>query len=503
MLSNVNFSPGIYVLFTVILIIVTVALTMYLGYRVIKERRHYREEAFTLIDGLLTKSEIYTSITSYLSKATKDTIFALYLIDLDKFSDVVNAFGQKQSEKILEKITQRIIPLIPKRTQIARVDKDQFLIFFRGEHNRSEYLNMAKDIQKAINTPLPIFHNTTIQVSSSIGISFYPAHGETWKQLQKSLDIALYIAKREGGNRIILYSDEMSATEGENLQYYHQIKEAIENKEFVLYYQPIINVKDQTIFGGEALLRWNHPEHGTLTPQHFINILEQSGDINWVGIWGLEELIKTHNILTKRFPDYDIKLSFNLSPKQLTNERLAVDFEKVLKRYKMHAKNIVLEIIEFAVFERYSVIHNNIKQLKELGFQIAIDGLGLDYNTLTKLEYLPIDIIKLDRSFLQTDSESMMRDKFAQMLVDFANTTDKHVVAEGVENKELLDLVSKHNINIIQGYYFCKPIPEADFLSYISNEEWKSKLIVETEPTQEEENLDNQPAEEEQTSEPE
>ncbi|HPX20326.1 MAG TPA: diguanylate cyclase, partial [Bacilli bacterium] len=121
MLSNVNFSPGIYVLFTVIVIIVTVAVTLYLGYRVIQERRHYREEAFTLIDGLLTKSEIYTSITSYLSKAPKDTLFALYLIDLDKFSDVVNAFGQKQSEKILEKITQRIIPLLPKRTQIARV----------------------------------------------------------------------------------------------------------------------------------------------------------------------------------------------------------------------------------------------------------------------------------------------------------------------------------------------------------------------------------------------
>lgn len=501
MLSNVNFSPGIYVLFTVIVIIVTVAVTLYLGYRVIQERRHYREEAFTLIDGLLTKSEIYTSITSYLSKAPKDTLFALYLIDLDKFSDVVNAFGQKQSEKILEKITQRIIPLLPKRTQIARVEKDQFLIFFRGEHTRSEYLNMAKDIQKAIYSPLPIFHNTTIQISSSIGISFYPAHGETWKQLQKSLDIALYIAKREGGNKIILYSDEMSATEGENLQYYHQIKEAIENKEFVLYYQPIINVKDKTIFGAEALLRWNHPEHGTLAPQHFINILEQSGDINWVGIWGLEELIKTHLTLTKRFPEYDIKLSFNLSPKQLTNERLAVDFEKVLKRYKMSAKNFVLEIIEFAVFERYSVIHNNIKQLKELGFQIAIDGLGLDYNTLTKLEYLPIDIIKLDRSFLQSDNESLMRDKFAQMLVDFADATNRLVVAEGVENQEMLKLVSDHKIGIVQGYYFSKPIPELDFLTYITKEEWLEKMNIEEVPNQKEEISGNQTSEGEDNSE--
>ena len=323
MLSNVNFSPGIYVLFTVIVIIVTVAVTLYLGYRVIQERRHYREEhpdrRFAQIGNLHF---------DYLVFVQPPKIRFCFVFN--RFRQIFRCrqcFRPKAKRENPGKNHPTDYSAASKRTQIARVEKDQFLIFFRGEHTRSEYLNMAKDIQKAIYSPLPIFHNTTIQVSSSIGISFYPAHGETWKQLQKSLDIALYIAKREGGNKIILYSDEMSATEGENLQYYHQIKEAIENKEFVLYYQPIINVKDKTIFGAEALLRWNHPEHGTLAPQHFINILEQSGDINWVGMWGLEELIKTHLTLTKLFPEYDIKLSFNLSPKQLTNERLAVDLK--------------------------------------------------------------------------------------------------------------------------------------------------------------------------------
>lgn len=467
------FSDGAYVFFTILLFIFTILLTIFLYFRFKKEHRSYKEEMAIMIDGLLSKSEINTAITTFLSKASRDTVFALIYIDLDRFMDVVNAFGQKEAERILEKIAKKIVDVLPKKAQLARYQMDEFIVFLKEEYTRLEYLESAKAILTIISEPIAIYHNTSIQVTGSVGLSFYPKHGNSLKQLLNSLKIAVYIAKREGGNRTVIYSDEMSETESENVEYYYQIKEAIKKKEFLLYYQPIIDAKNNKIAGAEALLRWHHPEHGVLAPFQFINILEQSGDINWVGLWGLESLIMAYNELKIEFSSYNLQLSLNLSPKQLMNESLAVDFQKIIRKHKMNAKNITLEIVEFVMFENYTVIKKNIKQLKELGFQLAIDGIGLDYNTLTKLEYLPIDIIKLDRTFVERDGDSFMKEKFTNMLVEFAKNNNRTIIAEGIENKEILDIVLAHGIDLVQGYFYSKPISIEDYKAYIKDEGWK------------------------------
>lgn len=469
------FSDGAYIFFTILFIIATILITIFLFMRFRKEHKTYKEEMTIMMDGLLTKSEINTAISSFLTKAARDTVFALFYIDLDKYSEILNAFGQKESERILEKIAHKIVGILPKKTQLARYQMDEFIVFLKEEYTRLEYLEIAKAILTVINEPITIYHNTTIQVTGSIGLSIFPKHGSTLKQLLNSLKIAVYIAKREGGNRTIIYSDEMSEKESENVEYYYQIKEAIKKKEFLLYYQPIINYQEKNIVGAEALLRWHHPEHGVLSPFQFINILEQSGDINWVGLWGLESVILSFLELKLEFPHLDLNLSLNLSPKQLMNETLAVEFQKILKKHKMHAKNITLEIAEFVMFEHYTVIKQNIKQLKELGFTLAIDGIGLDYQTLTKLEYLPVDIIKLDRNFIEREGDSFMKEKFTDLLVDFAKNNKRTIIAEGIENKEILETVKAHGIDLVQGFYFSKPISIEEFKAYIRNERWKKE----------------------------
>ena len=287
-----------------------------------------------------------------------------------------------------------------------------------------------------------------------------------------SLKLATYLIKKNGGNNIRVYSDEMNTEGGEHVEYYYQIKHAIQHKEFQLYYHPMIDVKNNDIYGVESLIRWNHPEHGLLSPFKFLGIMEQSGDINWIGLWGLETVIKTYQELKQEFPKKEFKFSINLSPKQLMNESLSQNFQKLLKKYRMNADAIVLEVIEFAVFDKPMQIHKTLADLKKMGFQIAIDGFGLDFSTLSRAQSLDIDIIKLDNEFLK-EEESYMKAKFAQLLVDFASKNEYTVICEAIENKQMLDEARKYNINIMQGFYFTKPLSAEALRGYIGTESWK------------------------------
>jgi len=396
-------------------------------------------------------------------------------IDLDKFSDFINAFGKDESESILNKIAKNISKVLPRDVKIARMQTDEFLIFFNHEYDRSETVDFAHKIKEAMLKPIRLFGDTNVKTTASIALSFYPAHGKTMKDLMNSLLLATYIIKRNGGNGIRIYSEEMSNQGGEHVEYYYQIKHAISQKEFQLFYHPIINVETQELFGVESLIRWNHPEHGLLSPFKFLGIMEQSGDIHWMTLWGLETIIKASNELKQYFPTQDISFSMNISPKQLMNNDIAKDMQKVLRKYKANAKNFVLEVIEFALFEKQETIFKNLKALKEIGFQIAIDGFGLDYHTLSKVNDLQVDIIKLDNQFLK-EEDDYMKTKFAKLLVEFASTHDTLVVCEMIEDKDMMEKALSYGINIQQGFYFTKPISAESLRVYIGSESWRESI---------------------------
>ncbi len=455
-----------------IALIVTLAFLYFIAKSFFKEKARIKEEKALAIEGVLSKSEVSSIITSYITRIGKDGQFSLIYIDLDKFSDFVNAFGQVESEKILEKVVKNIEFTLPKSVKIARMQNDEFMVFLSMEYDRTEVVDLANKIKTAIARPIKLFGDTQINATASIAIVFFPHHGTNVKLLMDSLKLATYVIKKNGGDAIRVYSDEMSNQAGEHVEYYYQIKHAIQHREFQLYYHPIIDVNQNTLYGAEALIRWNHPEHGVLSPFKFLGIMEQSGDIHWIGLWGLETLIKTYQELKQEFSNMDIKFSMNLSPKQLMSESLPLDFQKILKKYRMNASNIILEIIEFAVFERHNMIFKNINKLKELGFHIAIDGFGLDYNTLNKIEKLNIDIIKLDNEFLK-EEESYMKAKFASLLVEFAEKHNYTVICEMIEDKAMMDEAKNYHVSKMQGYYFSKPLSAESFKSYIKTEQWK------------------------------
>jgi diguanylate cyclase (GGDEF)-like protein len=466
-------SNGLTLGLTIIVLLLMVALIYVMAHSFFREQKRIQEEKALSIEGVLSRTEITSMITSYMARVGKEGQFSLIYIDLDKFSDFINAFGQVESEKILEKIIKNIEYVTPKGVKIARLQNDEFLIFLTMDYDRTEVVDLGNKLKVAIGRSIKLFGDTQINATGSIAIAFYPVHGSTLKDMLDSLKIATYIIKKNGGNAVRVYNEEMSNQAGEHVEYYYQIKHAIQHKEFQLFYHPMINVKTNNLYGVEALIRWNHPEHGLLSPFKFLGIMEQSGDINWIGLWGIETLIKTYQELKQEFPKKEILFSMNLSPKQLMNESIAVDFQKILKKYRMNADSIILEIIEFAVFDKQINIFKNLKKLKELGFKIAIDGFGLDYATLSRVEELDIDIIKLDNEFLK-EEESYMKAKFASLLVEFAKRNQYEVVCEVIEDKEMLEEAKKYNIDIMQGFYFSKPLSAEALKGYIGTEGWKN-----------------------------
>jgi diguanylate cyclase (GGDEF)-like protein len=467
-----SMSNELTIILTIIVLLIMLALIYFLGRSVLNEQKKIKEEKTLSLEGVLSKSEMSSLVTSYMARIGKEGQFSLIYIDLDKFSDFINAFGQTESEKILEKIVKNMEYVLPKGVKIARIQNDEFMIFLTMDYDRTEAVDLGNKLKTSIARSIKLFGDTQINATGSIAIAFYPIHGATLKDLIDSLKIATYIIKKNGGNAVRVYSDEMSDLGGEHVEYYYQIKHAIQHKEFQLFYHPMINTKTNELFGVEALIRWNHPEHGLLSPFKFLGIMEQSGDVNWIGLWGLETLIKTHQELKQEFPKRDMFFSMNLSPKQLMSETLAMDFQKILKKYRMNAGSIILEIIEFAVFDKQVNIFKNLKKLKELGFMIAIDGFGLDYATLSRVEDLEIDIIKLDNEFLK-EEESYMKAKFASLLVEFAKKNKYEVICEVIESEEMVKEAKNYDIYIMQGFYFSKPLSAEALRGYIGTEAWK------------------------------
>lgn len=457
-------------------LIILGALATFMGYRMIQDRRKYIEEKSAYIEGVLSKNEVRSNINLLISKSTEDTPFSLVLVDMDKFSQISNAFGDKASKQVIETMAQRFLKLLPFQTQLGRIDNDKFILVFRPDYEADEVYHVTEQLKEALETPIRISYDTETLVTASFAIAYYPRHGQNYKQLLDSLDVAVYTAKRNGGDKIVVYSDELGATESENRLYYEQVKAAINNKEFVLFYQPVASDVSQDFVGAEALLRWEHPTLGLLNPKDFINIMEQSGDIYWVGIWGLESMIGELNSIRIKVPSRDFSLSINLSIKQLMNDKLAQDFQTILRKYKISGKNIIIEVDEFILYNQHETIQSNIKKLRELGFRIAADGFAFDYNTLLKLSTLPLDVIKLDASFIEEDNAELMKN-FVNLLMTYANKHNVEVIAYKVENLEIVNYFSELGIHKFQGYFVSAPVSENNLLEIVDDYRYVRNLF--------------------------
>lgn len=472
LLAN-SMNDGAAIVLTFVALIVTILLGVLFYFLIRRNILKDKEASEVIVENALTKNQITDSITNYIKKVDRFGAFSLLYIDIDGFADLNDVFGRETCDQMLKEAASRILRVLPYKASLARYQNDEFLVFIKDEDNKARLEKIATQINEIINNPYQVLIGESIRLSASIGVVTYPIAGSSFDELYNNLLLTTYVSKRDGGGRFTSYYSSISEEETSNMEYFQEVKGAIQRNEFTLYYQPIVNLTDGSLNGCECLMRWNHPEKGVQSPATFLKVLEQSGDIAWVGRWGLEEMIKIHNDMASKFQEIKLRFSLNLSTKQLLDPELANSFISIINKAQAKPEDYMLEVSDFMMLEKIAVVKTNIYKLKDFGFKIAVDGFELDGQSVQAIQRSPIDVIKLGRSFLKDIENNFMKERLLEILVKFASDNNKTIISEGVENVEVAKYVKDQNVFLEQGYLFGKPMSYEGFNEYVEKHQYR------------------------------
>ncbi len=470
------------VVLTVAIVVISILVLLLILRSVILESRKNKEERANRVEGMKDKGAFLTDMSYYISKYREDGSFTLVMINFENIDDFIATFGRKELNRLTGKIAERIKRALPSYAITSRFAPDRFVTFIKHENDNTSVNEICRELLEALKKPINLYGDSAFELQIAMAATIYPLHSTKLKGLLENLEMAIYVARKEGYNNYVIYTQTIGEKETENLKYYQEIKDAIRKKEFTLYYQPIVDISTNTVYGFESLLRWKHPEFGVLPPAKFINIMEQTGDIFWIGIWGFEELVKFYAEVKKYFPYQSFYASINVSPRQIYNANFIDGIAKIAKKYRIDTSRFVFEFAEFTIFEKQEEIKRNIAAIKNYGFKIAIDGMGLDTSILAKLDKAPIDIIKINRDFLRDYEEDQGMRNVVRMLVEFGKKFGKRIIIEGVENEGSVTIVRDLSITLAQGYYFTAPVSDEEVIRFIGKYSGKNGKVIENQP---------------------
>ena len=394
---------------------------------------------------------------------------ALLFIDLDHFKHINDSLGHPVGDAVLKMVTARLEASVRQEDTVARLGGDEFVVLVSGlEGKRSEITRQVRQIAEKLRKLLaePMLHDGhRLQVTPSIGIALIPDHGDNPTDLLKRADIALYRAKDSGRNTIQLFRTTMQAAASERLRLESDLRMALARGEFELYFQPQVDARNGRAIGAEALLRWSHPTLGAQSPAQFIQVLEESGLILEVGAWVLTESCNVAaQLLRDRVVDRsDFQLCVNISPRQFRQNDFVDLVERCLKQSGLPASMLKLEITEGIVIQNIDDTIAKMHRLKRTGVTFAMDDFGTGYSSLTYLKRLPVDVLKIDQSFVRDATTDPNDAEIIRAIVAMARSLNLNMIAEGVEQIEQLDFLQLQGCHFYQGYYFSKPLPLVDF----------------------------------------
>lgn len=389
-------------------------------------------------------------------KEQGESDFAILYMDVDNFKNINNVLGHSAGDKLILYISSMLKYQIKEPSFVSRFRGDEFAIVFDGVANKKEVIEKIEKLLKFLRRPW-ILKNQEFFISYSIGIAMYEEHGDDFNTLIKNADTAMHSIKKDKKDNYGFYNYEMERKTIEYINLINEMRHAINNNEFVLYYQPIINLENSKLLGFEALIRWIHPTKGFISPMNFIPIAEEIGFIDEIGKWVLETSFRQMKIWKLKGLS-ELEMSINISGKMLTNAYLIEDIKKLISKYEIQGENIKLEITETAVMIDLNASIVVLNKLKALGIHIALDDFGTGYSSLTYLKKLPINVVKIDKEFINNiylnNEDSIIVESVIRLIKDL----NLKIVAEGIETKEQLDFLMKHKCDFGQGYYFSKPV---------------------------------------------
>ena len=393
---------------------------------------------------------------------------AVLFMDLDRFKNVNDSLGHEAGDQLIAEIGRRLSSAVRGSDTVSRQGGDEFVIVLPELASADNAVTAAQNIIAALAAPV-LLHGQEIFPSASIGISIYPQHGANAKTVLMNADTAMYEAKAAGGNCFHFYSDGMGIKALGHLKLEAALQRALEREEFVLHYQPQVDIKSGRVVGVEALLRWQPIGAPMVGPAEFIPVAEATGLIVPIGKWVLAAACEQH----KRWRDAglpDLQISVNLSARQFQEQDLALHIDELLRQQACTASWLSLEITESVVMQNPDAAAATLLALSRMGIHVAIDDFGTGYSSLSSLKRFPIHTLKIDHSFVRdinTDADDAI---IVKSMIALAHNMKMSVVAEGVENVGQLDFLRDHGCDQMQGYFFSKPVPAAQLDEMLHNQ---------------------------------
>jgi diguanylate cyclase (GGDEF)-like protein len=435
---------------------------------------------YDLLTGLPNRNMLnYQLRKAFMNVLRSDGQIAVLFLDLDDFKKVNDSHGHTDGDKLLIQAANRLRSSIRQVDMACRFGGDEFVVVLGHLDNENEAVLVAEEILDAFKAPIKI-QNSLFYVSTSIGIAFAPEGMTKSEDLISYADIAMYEAKDNGGAKYHIYHEEMYKKVALRVMMESEVRQALAKNQFSLSLQPQLDAKTKKLFGFEALLRWQHPERGMVSPEDFIPILENSEHMIELGYWVIRRCFE----LCQTFIDkglVDVRIAINLSAGQFADTNLTYYLIDLLDEFSLEAKHFELELTEQTLVKNIDSAIEMMNVLKDVGFSFAIDDFGTGYSSLAYLKKMPVDVIKIDKSFVFGMLENRADYQIIMSTIAMVKNLGLLVVAEGVETSAQLRSLTENDCDVIQGYYFSKPIPDIEVMDFIDtkivNGYWKTSAL--------------------------
>lgn len=406
-----------------------------------------------------------------------NTTVALLLLDLDRFKDVNDSHGHAAGDELLEQVAARLVSRLRSVDTISRLGGDEFTVLLESVRHPADAARVASELVASLSEPYALSSNREALVGVSIGIAVFPEHGETLEELLQHADTALYRAKAQGRGRFVFFTDELTRAVQARVDLEGRLRRAIAGNELRLYFQPQAEMGSGRIVGAEALIRWERPGIGLVAPNDFIPVAEETGLIDAIGRWVLWETCRQG----KAWRDSGlppITLAVNLSPRELCHGDLSATLIDTLAETGYSADGLELELTETAVMEWGDELAEQLRRVRALGIRIALDDFGTGYSSLGRLKHLPLDMLKIDKSFVDDIPESRNDMEIAATIIGMSKTLSLDVLAEGVETEEQFAFLKARGCHKYQGYYLSPPLPPEAFVQLLFCSREKRSMLA-------------------------
>ncbi len=391
--------------------------------------------------------------------------FAVLSINLDRFKNINDTMGHAVGDELIISVAKRIKSVLKHSDIVARPGADEFLVLLEKIRSENEAAQVASHIMQAIQKPFDI-HGNVIHIRASTGIALYPQDGEQEQTIVKAADSAMRQAKGSGLSSFEFFTKDRSSRVLRSMKLENALHNAIQNRELSLVFQPQHLFSTNKLVSAEVLLRWNSKEFGFVSPDEFIPIAEESGLIIEIGEWVFRNSCKAVRSYRALYPDLK-HLAVNVSSEQFSNYNILTNFSRIIKEEKIETSDIEIELTERSVMEQTGSNSLVLDELRALGFKISVDDFGTGYSSMSYLKSLPIDVVKIDKSFVDGLPHDEGDIAIVKAILALIQSLGYETVAEGVEYKEQVEMLKDLGCDIAQGYYFSKPLNHSDFLDYL------------------------------------